>query len=63
MAQKKQTQSTASDIGSMNNSKINQLGSQGQYNKSGQEVGNPRYNLNNTMPVGGIAQESLNMMR
>ena len=47
----------------MNNSKINQLGSQGQYNKSGQEVGNPRYNLNNTMPVGGIAQESLNMMR
>jgi len=63
LAPKKQTQSTASDIGSMNNSKINQLGSQGQYNKSGQEVGNPRYNLNNTMPVGGIAQESLNMMR
>ena len=62
-AQKKQTQSIGSDIGSMNQSKIRQLGAQpsGKYQKTGTD--GTRYNLNNTMPVGGIAQESLNMMR
>lgn len=63
-AQKKQTQSIASDIGSVNTSKVNQFGAAGnpnQYTRSGGD--GQRYNLNNTMPVGGIGSESLNMMR
>lgn len=63
MAQKKQTQSIGSDIGSMNQSNLIPLTgpSTAQYQKVGTD--GTRYNLNNTMPVGGIATESLNMMR